>query len=207
MMRRVGGIALAIGCIVACAGGDDAPVDAGVDGSGDVAVDVATLQDVVTDAPVDVVDTGPPPLTCTGETSEPNDSEVLSTPRPDIEDCDSDASSFSGVSSGTGDVDWVRFRGKDKTLCVVDPTVKIDAPNLRLCAFVMCTDGATTIKECSHGTPAISPAKTKGCCANGNGAMTFDIDCTGTSEDADVFVRVDQPNGNMCVPYKVDYRF
>ena len=206
MIRRGGTLAVAAACIVACSGGDDAPTDAGVDAVPDVFIDVAPPQDAAPDAPIDVVETGPPPLTCNGETVEPNDSEILATQRPDIDDCDGSGSSASGVSSGTGDVDWIRFHGKDK-LCIVDPTVKIDATNLRLCAYVMCQDGATTIKGCSNGTPSVSPAKTRGCCANGPGNMTFDIDCTGTSEDVDVFIRVDQPNANACVPYKVDYHF
>lgn len=209
MMRR--GIAAASSALlaVACSGGD-APADAAVDAAiQDVAADV---QPAPTDSGADVApeaapDTGPPPLVCQGETAEPNDSEVLATPRPQIDDCDGSGTSISGVSSGTGDPDWIRFRGKDTTLCAVDPTVKINVAGLRLCAFVMCTDGATTVQGCNGGVMGLSPAMTKGCCTSGTGSMTVPMNCTGTSDDADVFIRVDQPDANMCVPYKVDYHF
>lgn len=180
--------------------------DAGPDVA--VADAVAPPLDAPVDAPVEAaVEAGPLPLTCPGEAGEPNESEVLATPRPQIDDCDGSGKSVSGVSSGTGDVDWIRFRGKDASLCAVDPTVKIDAVGLRLCAFVMCTDGATTVQGCTNGTASSSPAKTKGCCTSGTGSMTVPMNCTGTSDDADVFIRIDQPDANMCVPYKVDYHF
>ena len=106
-----------------------------------------------------------------------------------------------------GDTDWTRFRGKDVNFCIVDPTVKISVPGLRLCAFVMCTDGVTTIKSCANGSQDVSPAKTKGCCTTGTAAMTVNMNCSGLSDDSDVFIRVDQPTTNMCIPYKVDYHY
>lgn len=183
-------------------GGEEAAVDSGG------MPDSMMVADVVNDVPADVpVDTGIPPLMCMGDADEPNESEVIASPRPQIDDCDSSGKSFSATSSGMGDIDWTRFRGKDTNFCVADPTVKINVPGLRLCAYVMCTDGATTILSCDNGSPDTSPAKTKGCCTTSTTAMTVQINCSGTSEDADVFIRVDQPSTNTCIPYKVDYHY
>ena len=210
-MRYERGFVIALCCVgaVACSDADVPADDGGAEASSwDAAADVAPQIDAGVDAPAEAaVDTGPPPLTCPGEVLEPNDSEILASVRPQIDDCDSSGQSFTGVSSGTGDVDWVRFRGKDTTLCAVDPTLKIDAAGVRICAFVMCTDGATTVQGCTNGVSSSSPAKTKGCCANGTAKLTIPMNCTGTSDDADVFIRIDQPDANACVPYKVDYHY
>lgn len=208
-MTRAGGTLAIAGLVVAACSSGDAASDAGPEaGAPDAIADVAPIVDTGADvAPEAAADTGPPPLVCQGEAGEPNDSEVLATPLAQIDDCDKNGASISGVSSGTGDVDWVRFRGKDVSLCAVDPTVKIDAAGLRLCAFVMCTDGATTVQGCNGGAMALSPAKTKGCCTTGTGSLTVPMNCSGTSDDADVFVRIDQPDANQCVAYKVDYHY
>lgn len=193
---------------VACSDGD-AIADAAPEAAApDAGTDVEAPPDTGTDAPPEAAaDTGPSPLVCQGESGEPNDGQVIATPLPQIDDCDGSGQSVTGVSSGMGDVDWVRFRGQDTSWCAVDPTVKIDVSGVRLCAFVMCTDGATTVQGCTNGTAALSPAQTKGCCATGTSAMTIPMNCTGTSDDADVFIRVDQPTSNVCVSYKVDYHF
>jgi hypothetical protein len=182
-------------------GGDEPSIDAGTDAF--IAPDVAP--DVVKDAAKEA-DTGIPPLSCTGEIDEPNASEILATPLGTIDDCDSSGSNVKGVSSGTGDVDWMVFHGTDTFGCSVDPTVQIDASGVRLCAFALCDDGTTTIQDCNGATAATSPAGTHGCCTTGTKSMTVSINCSGTNDSAAIFIRVDQTQ-NQCVAYDVAYHF
>ncbi len=178
------------------AGPDDAAaLDAGSE---------AATADAAGDAPADA---GTPPLTCNGETSEPNETEVLASPLGTIDDCDGSGSSVSGVSSGIGDTDWLHFVGTDTFGCSVDPTVQINTTGLRLCAFALCLDGTTTVSDCGVGAPATSPAGTHGCCTGGTASMTLQINCSGSDDAANVFVRVDQPTTNVCVSYDVTYHF
>ncbi len=193
-----GTMVLLLGCGSGGATGDagsdddasDAQTEAAIDGAGDADVD----------AP-------PPHLTCSSETNEPNDKEVLASFLGTIDDCDGSGSTFSSVSSGTNDADWFRFRGTDTFGCSVDPTITMHASGLRACAFALCVDGATEVQSCTNGTSATSPAGTNGCCTNGTSAMTLQINCTGVDDSADIFVRVDQPGSDQCVSYDVDYHF
>ena len=198
-------LALVSGC-----GGDDSSVaDAGDEAFVDAGADTVVAPDAVADVARDVAkeaDTGIPPLSCTGEKSEPNASEILATPLGTIDDCDSSGSSVSGVSSGIGDVDWMVFHGTDTFGCSVDPTVQIDAPGLRLCAFALCADGTTTIQNCNGATAATSPAGTHGCCTTGTSSMSVQINCSGTNDSAAIYIRVDQTQ-NQCVAYDVAYHY
>ena len=187
---------------------DAPPHDAGADGP--------RPRDAAPEAAADARDDadaggegGIPPLVCPNEMWEPNDTQVTATQLPAIDDCDSSGSSLTGVASGMGDTDWMHFYGTDSVLCLVDPTVQIDAPGLRVCLFVICPEGVTTIESCGIGTPDTSPAETPGCCTDTTSSMTVQISCgtTGTDDSADVYIRVDQPNGNQCVPYDVSYHF
>jgi hypothetical protein len=199
---------IGLSCALVACGSSDAPMDAGGEASPEASpADVMTI-DVVADVPSDVpADTGIPPLMCMSDADEPNESEVIASPRPQIDDCDGSGKSFAATSSGTGDIDWTRFRGKDVNLCTVDPTVKINVAGLRLCAFAVCTDGVTTVQSCDNGAMDVSPAKSKGCCTTGTAAMTMHMNCSGLNDDADIYIRVDQPTTNTCIPYQVDYHY
>jgi hypothetical protein len=198
--------------LVAC-GGDDASDASSTDAAQDVVTEDASAIDVTSDAPpkdatADAVETGIPPLNCPGDLQEPNDTEILATQLGTIDDCDSSGSTTQGVSSGTGDIDWMVFHGVDTFGCSVDPTVQIDAAGLRMCAFALCNDGTTTIQSCGIGTPAVSPAGTHGCCTTSLQTLTLQIACSaGTDDSAAIFIRVDQPNQNQCVSYDVSYHY
>jgi len=179
-------------------GGRDAPFDAGNDSGIDAAEDSG--RDAGGDGRI-------PALTCYGDAWEPNDGEVIATPLPSIDDCDGSGSFLSAVSSGMGDVDWLHFFGTDTTGCSVDPTVEVDAPGLRLCAYIICPEGITTITGCTHGSPDSSLADTPGCCTTGTKAMTVQMNCGGIDDSADVYIRIDQPDSDMCIPYDVSYHF
>jgi hypothetical protein len=205
MGRKAFLVVMLLGC-----GGSPQATDGGAEAAADdAAADTALEASVDAAPPADAnVDAGIPPLTCSGEVNEPNDKEVFATYLGSINDCDSNGSSFSDVSSGEGDVDWYRFSGTSPTnLCIVDPTVTINAAGLRLCAFALCVEGTTTIDSCSGGSQATSPAGTGGCCTTGTGAMTVKLTCSSLTNAADVYIRVDQPTSNTCIPYNVAYHY
>jgi hypothetical protein len=37
--------------------------------------------------------------------------------------------------------------------------------------------------------------------------VTLGVNCSGLSDDATVYIRVDQPNPNACTPYSVDFHY
>lgn len=182
-------------------GGDEDVVDAS---AVDAPLEGASRPDASKDAKAD---TGKPPLVCKGEMSEPNESEVFATPLGTIDDCDGSGSTVSGVSSGTNDVDWLRFQGTDTFGCSVNPTVKLSTSGLRLCAFALCDNGTTDLQDCGIGTNTTSPAGMHGCCTSSTQSMDLQINCSTTKDSADIFIRVDQPNGNACVAYDVAYHY
>ena len=180
-------------------GGQEASDDSGQHGSGD---------DSSADSSADA-DTGIPLLMCGSDAPEDNGTQVTATPLPSIDDCDSSGSTVSAISSGMGDTDWTHYFGTDPALalCTVDPTAQIDAPGLRVCIFIICPTGTTTITSCTNGSPDTSPAGSPGCCTTSTTAMTVKLSCGGTSDSADVYMRVDQPSSDQCVPYDLAYHF
>ena len=98
------------------------------------------------------------------------------------------------------------FDGKDTFGCSVNPTVQLDAPGLRICAFALCATGSTTIQNCNGATAAVSPAGTHGCCTTGTTSVALQINCTGTNDSAAIYIRVDQTT-NQCVAYDVAYHY
>jgi hypothetical protein len=156
-------------------------------------------------------DTGIPLLMCGSDAPEDNSTEVTALPLPGIDSCDSSGTSLSAISSGTGDTDWYHYFGTSSatSLCIADPTAQVDASGLRVCIFIICPTGTTTIQSCTNGSPDMSPAGTPGCCTTSTAAMTVDISCGGvaTTNSADVYMRVDQPTSNSCIPYDLAYHF
>lgn len=187
-------------------------LDSGLDASADASDEAPDAEQAETggdaDSDADGGDGGIPPLSCSGDANEPDDSQVLATPLGMIDDCDSSGGTLTSVSSGTGDVDWSYYAGSDTTGCVVDPTVQIDAPDLEVCMFFVCASGTTTVSDCGGGAPATSPAGTPGCCIVGTASMTGNITCSNlTSDSADVYMRVRQLSSNVCIPYDLAYHF
>ncbi len=146
-------------------------------------------------------------LVCSGDMYEPNDSEVTAYPLGSIDECDTSGSTLSAVSSGTADVDWYEYSGTSTLTCTADPTATIDAVGLELCIFVICAEGTTTISSCTNGSPATSAAGTPGCCTTSTTSMTAQMSCSSTTNAANVYMRVQQPSSNQCVPYDLAYHF
>jgi hypothetical protein len=143
---------------------------------------------------------------CQDTTPEPGADEGAPLALAAIDDCDKSVASLRGVVAGQFDVDTYKFRGNDTYLCRMAPKAVMSAPGVRLCMFVQCQAGTTNIASCTTGAPATSKTGLKGCCVDGPGEVNIDFDCNGSLDDAaDFYMRVDQPNANLCVPYTVTY--
>lgn len=156
-----------------------------------------------------VTDTGP--LSCPEVDKEPNASDSTAVKLKDIDDCDGSGSNFAGVVAGGADEDVFRYRGSDTFGCTVDPTAST-TDKVRLCLFVRCSSLSTKIKGCPKGLPQTwGSTGIDGCCTDGDSGGTVQVDftCTdlGTSDTADVFMRVDKPGATTCENYSVKYHF
>lgn len=168
--------------------------------------DTATSEDT---APEDTgADAGK--LTCTGSENEPNDTRVTAAKLKDINDCDSSGGTLKGIVAGGADTDWFTYTGSDTFACRTD-VVASTKSGVRLCVIASCKNGATAFKSCAKGLKT-TVAGLEGCCS-GPGGTSADVElehsCTlaGTSDDAEVYMRVDDPSGTTCKAYTVTYHF
>lgn len=148
--------------------------------------------------------------TCAMEESEPNNSLPSALNLKEIDDCDGSGSSFKGVVSGGTDSDFFHYKGNDKVGCVVDASASTKTAGVRLCVYVTCAAGTTELKSCKKGTRETSPGGVQGCCNIGPGEVVVEHGCplVGTSDSADVYMRVDAPGGgSACTAYDVSYHF
>ncbi len=185
--------------------GDTGLVDTGLGdtGSGDTGLSDGGLTDTGS------TDTGP--LACPEVDKEPNELDTNAIKLKDIDDCDGSGSNFAGVVAGGADNDVFRYRGTDSFGCTVDPTAST-TDKVRVCIFVRCTSFLTKINSCPKGLPQTwGSTGIDGCCTDGDSGGTVQVDytCTdvGTSDTADVFMRVDKPGATSCENYSVKYHF
>ncbi|MFO0616105.1 MAG: hypothetical protein U0414_26155 [Polyangiaceae bacterium] len=148
---------------------------------------------------------------CLDNGAEPNQTEQEAWNLGNISDDDNDQDSISGVADGAFDPDWYRFHGADTTFKVVDPTRSLvaSAP-VRLCKFFDCDNGEQASFTCPSGTTsASSPDGRPGCCSMG-GFTISDFQCGGStlnSDDAIVYIRIDNPDNNPCPSYTLTYHY
>jgi hypothetical protein len=153
---------------------------------------------------------------------EPNNSTALAaaacTPAPcEISGTDTDGSvGYKGKKPaivGTvspGDTDYFRFKGKDTTFSVTDPSAKTDTGGIKLCIFTACPD-KTQDHECTSKGSLYeeNEAGLPGCCVEGPGEVKSDHDCAGSVTDddsAEIYIRVTATQ-NACIDYSVDFHF
>ena len=134
---------------------------------------------------------------------EPNENESGATNLGTINDCDGSGSTASGKLNGASDVDYYSFFGNDTAGCVVGPVASTTA-KVRLCLFADCAGAKVS---CSSGTPNTSPGGRPGCCVTAGGKVDMSLDCTGWTDSATIYMRVDQGAANVCTSYSVDYHY
>ncbi|MBZ5709087.1 hypothetical protein [Nannocystis pusilla] len=145
-----------------------------------------------------------PELACDGDLGEPDDTEPNAQDLGEIDDDDDNVVTADGVLGGAGDVDWYTYHGLDTFGHVAEPTVKVtSSAAVRVCQFIECDEGGAVGTEitCPDGTQtALSGGLRPGCC----GGATFtvsDFNCSGSSDDIRVYVRIDKPSQDECVEY------
>lgn len=145
---------------------------------------------------------------CEDETNtEVNDTQQTAHDFGTISDADSAGDSICPVLKGADDVDWYHYKGDDKFPNIVDPTRVVTSDlNARLCVYFACEGGANTFVGCNADEVAdVAPGGQKGCCGVGNVSPT--LDCPGTDDAADVWIKVENVDMLACVPYQFDYHF
>lgn len=144
--------------------------------------------------------TAPP---CSNDNFEPNNSESEATYLGEINDCDGSGGVIDAMLEGT-EFDWYWYRGLDQLGCSVGAYREPSAgATVRVCAYFQC-DGLSL--TCPDGTSAdVSPGGRSGCCATE--AFSVSPDCSGMSDDADVYIRVDKPPTPHCLSYSLSYHY
>jgi hypothetical protein len=141
---------------------------------------------------------------CVDDGPEPNETEATATDLGLISDCNADVT-LDGVLAGA-DVDWYKYSGSDDfgISCSVDPYRSIMADGqVRICKFFEC-DGLSV--TCPMGsTVEVSPDGRDGCCGLNN--LDISINCSGISDDATVYIRLDKPPAFQCVDYAMSYHY
>jgi len=151
---------------------------------------------------------GPPPCDDTGPSEPANDARAGAHFLGTINDNDSQGSSFAGVVASMNDPDWYRYEANDALGYVVDPSRTSVAPGLRICKYIQCKSGNTSF-TCPSNTSPDTVDGIAGCCWTGNASIEIaDLDCSGTtSENTNVYLRVDAPTAVDCLPYSVAFHY
>jgi hypothetical protein len=142
-------------------------------------------------------------VTCTDPGFEPNESEAGATDLGAYDDCDGNGTSVNATLDGSSDLDFFSFDGSDVSGCLVDPTVTT-GDSVRLCVFATCPGASIS---CAQGSAATSPAGYAGCCVQSGGTVELGVNCSGFSDDATVYIRVDQPGVDACTTYGLDFHY
>lgn len=144
---------------------------------------------------------------------EPHDSERDALVLMSITDDDNEEGLVKSILGGAGDVDWFTFTGSDFFGAYVLPTGDLEADmSLRLCIYVECMGTSTDAFTCHGSVDDVSPELRRGCCVTGpDAAVAIDLYCGGDgplgSEDAQVYLRVDQGYTDLCVHYDLAYHY
>ena len=141
---------------------------------------------------------------CTNDMYEANDTQATATDLGQINDCDKNGSSVSGVLAG-GDVDWFTYKGSDTFGCSVNPSRDITSDGqAKLCKYIRCP-GLKLDKCPNDSTSDTSPEGDPGCCTTTK--MELGINCNGASDDATIFLKVEKPPAFTCVNYTFNYHY
>ncbi len=140
---------------------------------------------------------------CTDQGFEPNETSATATEvGPGITSCDSTGKKVFAKLDGTGDVDWYTYSGKEVS-CFVDPAVTLDV-NAWVCMYFVCPGVSVSCKGSSISS---STGPGPGCCSPTGGPLKASPNCTGFDDSSQVYIRVDLPAKNECVPYSIDFHY
>jgi hypothetical protein len=139
--------------------------------------------------------------------NEPNETSAaaFSLSATPVDDNDDQGGAFTGTVQDS-DVDWFTYLGSDGGLTgVVDPTIEVVGGSVQICMYLDCTSKPQTF-SCPTGTTADADGDLNGCCA-ATGFTVDDLDCTGGSDDANVYIRVKASGAGVCESYSMTYHY
>lgn len=144
---------------------------------------------------------------CEDETNtEANESQPAAHDLGNINDNDASGKFLCPVLDGAADVDWFTFTGDDVFPYVVDPNRIVTSDfNARICVYLECLSGTTSVSCDADDVADIAPLGQKGCC--GMGSVSPGINCTGLDDAADVWIKVENVDMLACVPYQLQYHY
>jgi hypothetical protein len=145
-----------------------------------------------------------------GGPGEPNDTMGQAYNLGEISDNDGDGSQVQGTMASATDVDWYKYHGVDLFGNVVDPTRQVMSAGVRICKYIECDNGESDDFTCPSNTTADMQSGLPGCCWSDSTPVTLDLTCGSTDLDSDnatVFIRVDNPQKLVCQPYVVQYHY
>lgn len=146
---------------------------------------------------------------CPNDTiGESNDTQAMAKDFGTMNDPDSNTQSFCAVLSGPTDVDWYTYMGHDTLSGLVNPYQYFsNGTKARVCAYFKCNSQNTFLTCPANTEPSTAPNGQQGCC----GTEPFKVDelgCDGAfNDDARVWIRVDNPEQNACVPYFLRFNY
>lgn len=141
---------------------------------------------------------------------EPNDTIAQAYNLGTISDNDSDGAQVKGTITSPSDVDWYKYHGVDLFGNVVDPTRQLLSPGLRTCKYIECDNAEANVFSCPSGSMPDTQSGHPGCCWTGASPITLDLTCGSSSLDSDnatVYVRVDDPTALVCQAYTLSYHY
>ena len=142
---------------------------------------------------------------CT-DSNEPNETSAAATSlsMDPVSDDDGSGGAFTGTAQGV-DEDWFTYEGSDDIGNVVDPTVEVVGGAVEVCMYMDCVNPGPQTADCPNGTTADMDGELAGCCATSG--FTVDLDCTGISDDANIYIRVKATSSGVCESYSMSYHY
>ena len=141
---------------------------------------------------------------------EPNDTIGQAYNLGQISDSDGDGGQVQGTMSSAADIDWYKYHGVDLTGNIVDPTRQILSAGVRICKYIQCDNGEANDFTCPASTMADTASGHPGCCWMSSAPVTLDLTCGSTALDSDnatVFIRIDNPGALFCQAYTMQYHY
>ena len=144
---------------------------------------------------------------CT-DADDPGGAENTATTLAATDDCNDTVMEVTGKMKGAADVDMYKLSVKDRSCGIFEASFEDETAGTELCVFARCQNSTQdAFGGCKAGTEAVSDIGVKGCCAAAPGKAIPKIDCDGFNDSVDYSIRVRQPAGNQCLPYKFKYSF
>lgn len=139
---------------------------------------------------------------------ESNDTQSTAMDFGTMNDPDNNTQTFCAVLSGATDVDWYTYMGHDTLSGLVNPYQYFsNGTKARVCAYFKCNSQNTYLTCPANTAPSTAPNGEQGCCGD-EPFKVEQLSCDGMfNDDARVWIRVDNPEQNACIPYFLSFNY